>query len=166
MTRIQKIYKNIFDITPEFISKHNIQGMLVDMDNTLLPWHETRIADDAKEWIKSIKDCGVKVCVITNSGIERTSTVMKDMELDYIHTAFKPFPFSFVKGRKLLGVNKDNLLVVGDQMVTDGLGSKIIGYNCIIVDPISPKEQKGTHINRFFERLLFRRDVRDTYKDE
>lgn len=166
MTRIQKSLNNIYDITPAFIAKHNIKGILVDMDNTLLPWHTTKIDEDAQQWIKTIKDCGVKICVITNSGIERTSKVMKNMDLEFIHSAFKPFPFSFIKGRKMLGVNKENLLVVGDQMVTDGLGSKLVGYNCIIVDPISPKEQKGTHINRFFERLFFKRDVRDTYKDE
>lgn len=166
MTRIQKIYKNIFDITPEFINKHNIKGMLVDMDNTLLPWHETTIDDDAKQWIQTIKNCDVKICVITNSGIERTSTVMKDMELDYIHSAFKPFPFAFIRARKLLNIHKKNILVVGDQMVTDGLGSKLMGFNCVIVDPISPKEQKGTYINRFFERLIFKRDVRDTYDDK
>lgn len=91
---------------------------------------------------------------------------MENVNLDFIHSAVKPFPFSFIKGRKLLGVKKENLFVVGDQMVTDALGSKMVGYKCIIVEPISPKEQKGTAINRFFERLFFGRDVREMYDDK
>lgn len=161
-----KLFKNIYDITPEFIERENVKGLLVDMDNTLLPWHETTLSDETLNWIKLMEESGVKVCVITNSGIKRTGKVMDNVNLDFIHTAVKPFPFSFIKGRKILGVKKENLFVVGDQMVTDALGSKIVGYKCIIVEPISPKEQKGTAVNRFFERLLFGRDVREMYDDK
>ncbi len=159
-------FNQIFDITPEFIRNENIQGILVDMDNTLLPWNDIKISKETFEWIDSIKLSKIKICIITNSGKERTSTVMTDTNLDYIHTAFKPFPFSFIRGRKILGVKRENICVIGDQMITDALGSKILGYKCIIVNPMSPKEQKGTAINRFFERLLFGRDVRDTYNDK
>ncbi len=163
MVKPDKILKNIYDITPEFIEKNNIKGLLVDMDNTLLPWHDIKLSTESLSWLKLMSDAGVKICVITNSGLERTSKVMDSTGYEYIHTAFKPFPFSFLRAKKKLKVKKENIYVVGDQMVTDAFGSKIAGLKCIIVDPISPKEQKATAINRFFERLIFGRDVRKTY---
>jgi len=163
MVKPDKIFKKIYDITPQFVKDNNIKGLLVDMDNTLLPWHDTKLSRESLDWLKMMIQNGVNICVITNSGNERTSKVMENTGFEYIHTAFKPFPFSFIKAKRKLQVKKENIYVVGDQMVTDVLGSKIAGLKCILVDPISPKEQKGTAINRFFERLVFGRDVRQTY---
>ena len=165
MISIQNRFKNIYDVKPEYMKEKNIKGMLVDMDNTLLPWHESKPSADAIAWLKSMEKAGIKICIITNSGIARTGTVMKDTGYDFIHSAFKPLPFSFIRGRKKLGVSKKELCIVGDQMMTDALGAKIYGCSWIVVDPISPKEQKATSINRFFERLFFRRDVRDTFDE-
>ena len=163
MVKPDKIFKRIYDITPEFIKENSIKGLLVDMDNTLLPWHETKLSEKSLAWLKTMTDAGAKICVITNSGPERTSKVMEGTGYEYIHTALKPFPFSFLRAKRKLKVKRENIYVIGDQMVTDALGSKISGLKCIIVDPISPKEQKGTAVNRFFERLIFGRDVRKTY---
>ena len=163
MKRIQKRYRRIYDITPELIKDNGIKGLLVDMDNTLLPWHETNLSQKSIAWLNAMKDNHINICIITNSGIERTGTVMKDTGYDFIYTAFKPFPFSFIKGRKKLNVSKKELCIVGDQMMTDALGANIYGCGWIIVNPMSPKEQKATSINRFFERIFFRRDVKDTY---
>ncbi|MEX1377033.1 MAG: YqeG family HAD IIIA-type phosphatase [Eubacteriales bacterium] len=166
MKTAQNRFKKIFDITPKYFKDQNIKGMLVDMDNTLLPWHEDKLSSDAVTWLKTIENSGIKICIITNSRLQRTSTVIKDTNYDFIHTAFKPLPFSFVKGRKKLGVEKNEMCIVGDQMMTDALGAKIYGCRWIVVDPISPKEQKGTSINRFLERLIFRRDVRETFDEQ
>jgi len=166
MVKQQKIFKRVQDITPEYINQENIKGLLVDMDNTLLPWHEVKISDESRKWLDTMQNIGVKICIITNSGISRTSKVMENTDLDYIHTALKPFPFNFIKGRKKLGVKRKNVCVIGDQLLTDALGSRIVGYKCIIVEPMSLKEQKGTYINRFLERIIFGRDVRDTYNEK
>lgn len=158
--------KRVYQITPELIKKLDIKGLLVDMDNTLLAWDATTIGEKSMQWIKTMKNCGVVIHVITNSGIGRTKKVMEDSKIPYIHSALKPLPFTFMRAGKLLGVPKKNICVVGDQLVTDVLGAKIAGLMSILVEPISPIEHKATRFNRFIERLLIGRDVRDTYDDK
>jgi len=160
MIRIQSQFKTILEITPEFIIKNNIKGLFVDMDNTLLPWDQTIISDECMQWVNAMQESGIKICVITNSGSKRTDEVMKNTELLYVPSAFKPFPFGFMRAQAKLKIKKQNICLIGDQMMTDALGSKIFGCSYIIVDPLSPKEQRITYVNRFFERIFFGRDIR------
>lgn len=166
MVKPEKILKRICEITPELLIEENIQGILVDMDNTLLPWHEDKVSDESKKWIVNMQKSGIKICIITNSGIDRTRTVMKDVGVKFIHTALKPLPFNFIRGRKILGVPKKNICVIGDQLVTDVLGAKIAGLKSILVEPMSQKEHRATHFTRFLERVVLGRDVRKTYDDK
>jgi len=162
MIRIQSQFKTIYEITPEFIKSNHIKGLFVDMDNTLLPWDETVIGNESMQWVKAMQKAGIKICVITNSGSKRTDEVMKNTGLLYVPSAFKPFPFGFMRAQAKLKIQKKNICLIGDQMMTDALGSKIFGCSYILVDPLSPKEQKITYVNRFFERILFGRDIRKT----
>ncbi|MBN2208290.1 MAG: YqeG family HAD IIIA-type phosphatase, partial [Candidatus Coatesbacteria bacterium] len=44
-----------------------IRALLVDLDNTLVPWRSSRIADEIVEWIRSAKDQGFSFCIVSNT---------------------------------------------------------------------------------------------------
>jgi len=46
------------------------------------------------------------------------------------------------------------IAVVGDQLFTDVLGAKILGFYAILTEPIEPHDFAITRVFRFFERLM------------
>lgn len=157
------MYSKIYDITPEVIQANNIKGLMIDMDNTILPWEDTNISEQAHTWIQGLIDSGIRVCIITNSGYIRARQVMGETDYVYIHRALKPLPFNFTKARKLLGTKRDETFVVGDQLMTDFIGSKLSGHKCILVEPMSQTEHRATRFSRFVERAILGRDVRGNF---
>ena len=57
-----------------------------------------------------------------------------------------------------LGLNANEVCVIGDQVFTDILGGKLIGAKAIYVEPINEKEDSGwTRFVRLFEKKLLKK---------
>ena len=66
----------------------------------------------------------------------------------------KPFTFKIKKYLKESNYNVENILFVGDQIVTDIKFSRKLGIYAILVDPINRSTERWyTKINRFFENI-------------
>lgn len=112
------------------------------------------------QWLQLMQSLDVKVCVITNSGSERTNKVMEDVGIPYQPTSLKPFSFTFWKMHRKMGRPRKHTFVVGDQLLTDIMGASFAGFKGILVEPMSHTEHKLTKINRFFERIILGRNVK------
>ena len=55
-----------------------------------------------------------------------------------------------------MGTNKDNTLVIGDQIFTDVWGGNRLGIKTILVVPVSDRDEWITWIKRGIERLVIR----------
>ena len=54
-------------------------------------------------------------------------------------------------------LNKEDVILIGDQYMTDMLLAKKLKLNAILVDPISNNEFKVTSINRFLEKKILKK---------
>lgn len=123
--------KNVKEITIELLNKNNIKGLLLDVDNTLIDFN-LKILEGAKEWCNDLKQNGIKICILSNTNkIEKVKMVAKELDLEYINFAKKPFKNGFKKAVKLLDLEPKNIATVGDQIMTDVLRRKQNGnvYN-------------------------------------
>ena len=50
----------IADITVELLEKHDIKGLILDMDNTLVPNHSAQADDKTLKWIEDLCRQGIK----------------------------------------------------------------------------------------------------------
>ena len=53
-----------------------------------------------------------------------------------------------------MGLEKDQVLFVGDQIFTDVLGAKLAGIYSILVQPIHPKEEIQIVFKRKLEKIV------------
>lgn len=123
--------KNVKEITIELLNEHNIKGLLIDVDNTLIDF-DLKILEGAKEWIDNLKENQIKLCILSNTNkIEKVKMVAKELDIPYINFAKKPFKKGFKKGLNLLELQANQIAVVGDQIMTDVLRRKQNGnvYN-------------------------------------
>ena len=66
----------------------------------------------------------------------------------------KPFGFRIKKFLKQHGWEKDDVMLVGDQMITDVAAAKAVGIRVILTDKIVKEDQWTTRFNRIFGRRI------------
>ena len=71
--------------------------------------------------------------------------------VDDIYLAMKPFTRGLRKVQKKYGFQKSEMIMIGDQLVTDIKSGVKFGIKTILVDPLGKKDLKITSFNRFIE---------------
>ena len=97
------------------------------------------------------------VVISNNTSKKRLSKAAKELDVDYVRFALKPFSRGFRKVKKKFNLKKSEMCIIGDQLMTDVMGGNKYGIYTILVDPLSKKELKVTGINRFFERRALKK---------
>ena len=150
-------FNNIKDITIEFLQTHNIKGLLIDVDNTLIDYNKN-ILDGVKEWIDKMRDEGIKLCILSNTNNKlKVQNVSRYLDIPYIFFAMKPLKNGFKKGMKKLKLESKNIAVIGDQLLTDVLGANRSNMYSILVKPIAEKDILVTKIKRPLENFVIKR---------
>lgn len=144
------------DLDIAYFKQKGYQAVLIDLDNTLAPYYAKRIDDDALNFINDLKKAGFKVAVVSNNSKERVGTFLAGYDIAYVYYASKPLLRGYRQALKILNVSSDKTISMGDQLLTDVIGSNRLGMYSIYVKPIVDKDSITTVINRRIEKLLFR----------
>ena len=59
------------DITPAQLRKREIKLLMLDFDNTIVPYTTDVPTENMKDWISVMKKSGIQLCVVSNSKKER-----------------------------------------------------------------------------------------------
>jgi HAD superfamily phosphatase (TIGR01668 family) len=144
-------------INAEVLEKHQLQAIIVDLDNTILPWRGKDIPDQTKQWFQLNIQAGIKFCIVSNNSSRRVSRLAGDLGIPAISRAAKPRRKNFRRALKVLDTAPENTAVVGDQIFTDVLGGNRMGLFTILVSPINKYEFIGTRLVRKLEKLFLKR---------
>ncbi|EOT29051.1 YqeG family HAD IIIA-type phosphatase [Enterococcus saccharolyticus] len=146
----------IYKVTPEQLNKHGIKAVLTDLDNTLIAWNNPDGTDELRIWLESMKKANIPVIVVSNNNAERVGRALQAFELDYVARALKPFAKGINKACKDLGVEKDAIVMVGDQIMTDIRAANRSGVKSILVRPVIDTDSWKTQLNRMMERKIMK----------
>ena len=78
----------------------------------------------------------------------------KSLKVDYIFKAKKPRGRAFDRAMHSMSLNPSEIVVIGDQMLTDVFGGKRRGLFTIMVVPVKQTDGFVTKFNRIIERRL------------
>jgi uncharacterized protein len=143
-------------ITPEFLAGNGIKSLIIDIDNTLVPWRGETPDAGTEAWIDRLKVAGIKMALVSNAGGPRAARMGEKLGLPAIAPARKPMKSGFRKALAVLGGDPGSTAAVGDQIYTDVLGASRCGLKTILVEPFSGPEFPATKIMRYLERRLGR----------
>lgn len=146
--------KSIFEITPELLKQKGIKGIITDLDNTLVAWDVRNATPEVLEWFKQMKDSGIKVTIISNNKEERVKMFSEPLGTPFVFSARKPLQRAFKTAAKQMELNKEEIVVIGDQLLTDVLGGNSAGFYTVLVVPIVQTDEKITQFNRKIERKI------------
>ncbi|MDN7240409.1 YqeG family HAD IIIA-type phosphatase [Planococcus sp. N028] len=149
--------KKVSDIKPEQLLEKNIKGIITDLDNTLVEWDRPDATPLLIEWLKSMKDAGIQVVIVSNNSEMRVKSFADPLEIPFIYQARKPMGRAFRKALKIMEVKRENVVVIGDQMLTDIFGGNLNKLHTILVLPVAKSDGFFTRINRVVERRIMKR---------
>lgn len=144
----------VTDLTPARLSGLGVEGLILDLDNTLAPWNDPECPHDVEAWLSAIRAHGVKGVIVSNNGGSRVRRFASHVGLPAVAQARKPARNAFRRGLECLGTRAGDTLVVGDRVLMDVVGGNRAGLRTVLVDPMSRREFWGTRLVRFAEERL------------
>ena len=151
--RPEFVLERVTDLTPEHLRLLGTRGLLLDLDNTLLPPnHEGPVPSEIRNWIEELRQAGVRVALVTNAKPRRVRRVVEELGIPGVGPVGKPLPLGFLWGLRRLGLPREQVLVVGDQVFTDLLGARILGLRAALVRPLARDALPSTRWLRRLER--------------
>lgn len=141
----------VMDVDLAKLRESGIKGLILDLDNTLVPRYESETSVELKDWLRRVDDVGLGVCIVSNNFTARVGAIAKELGLRVVKGAGKPLASAFKQGMRVLGTVPAETAVVGDQVFTDVLGGNRLGMHTILVVPLSEKEMLHTRILRKLE---------------
>lgn len=155
------VFDKVGDITPEFLHKKHIKGLLLDLDNTLTTHNNPIPPKSSLEWLDRMKAAGIKLMIVSNNHPERVTPFAEQLGLDFVPEGKKPLTFGYTKALKKLGIENRHAAAVGDQIFTDILGSNLKGIRSIFVFPIEPETSLPFRFKRACEKPFLPQQMKE-----
>ncbi len=130
------IIESITQLTEEYLISQDIRLLMLDFDNTIVPYTTNVPTKEMDAWLKKMLDSSVKLCVVSNSHKDRVKVFCESYGMDCITYAKKPFPKGIRECLEKYGLEKRQCALAGDQIFTDTMGARCAGLRAILVKPI------------------------------
>lgn len=127
---------SLTDITPELLRCRNIRLLMLDFDNTIVPYTTDIPTPEMQRWLADMRGSEIRVCVVSNSRRDRVPEFCGRYGLDCITHAGKPFPRGIRACLERYAVPASEAALVGDQIYTDTLGANCAGVTPVLVKAI------------------------------
>ena len=139
---------NILSLTPQMLLDHQIKGIVLDVDETLVPISMPQITAELLLWIESIRAVIPQIWLVSNNVSEtRIQRIAEALNVPYITGAAKPSRRKLRRAVEAMNLPAENVAMVGDRLFTDVLAGNRLGMFTVIVKPmVDPAEGKKRYL--------------------
>ena len=127
----------VTDLSPMLLKERGIKLLMMDFDNTLVPYTTSVPTQMVADWLKAMQQDSVQLCVVSNSKKGRVKVFCDQYGLPCITHARKPFAKGIRQCLERYGLRPEECALVGDQIYTDTLGGNAAGIRTILVCSIN-----------------------------
>jgi len=151
-----RMVESVDQVQPAELTAQGIRGVILDLDNTLVLWHQEEMTAEITAWLEELKAVGLKLCILSNSVLgSRSQRIAERIGCAFVRQAAKPSRQGFRKAMQAMETVPAVTAIVGDQMFTDILGGNRSGIYTIMVKPMHIHEFPYTrYVSRPPEKLL------------
>lgn len=150
---------DIYELSPKDISSLGIKFLMMDLDNTLSPYHIHSADEKLRNWIDSLKAAGIELFILSNNHGQRPAIFAGELDVDFVNRARKPHSKTALEVMSKKGYSPEETGILGDQIYTDILCGINCGIKSICVRPICISRNPLLAIRYFFElpfRFMYR----------
>ena len=124
------------DITPDILEERGIRLLMLDFDNTIVPYTTSTPEPLMEQWLLDMKQTDIQICVVSNSKKDRVKIFCNNYGIPCITHANKPFTKGIRECLAKFDIPASEAAIVGDQIYTDTLGGNLSGITPILVNAI------------------------------
>lgn len=130
------IVSSVTELTAPMLAAHNIRLLMLDFDNTIVPYTTDVPTPQMERWLKSMAASDIDICVVSNSKKPRVRVFCEKYGIACITHARKPFSDGIRACLTRFSVPPDRAALAGDQIYTDTLGANCCGVTSVLVSAI------------------------------
>jgi HAD superfamily phosphatase (TIGR01668 family) len=136
---------SILSLTPDVIQHHHLKGLVLDVDETLVPFHASQATAELQQWFDTLRplvDCWLVSNNISQPRIRRIADTLK---VPYILGAGKPSRRKLRQAVDAMDLPVQQIAMVGDRLFTDVLAGNRLGMFTILVEPMVDPSRVARH---------------------
>lgn len=131
------IFESVCDLTPEALLSDGIRFLMMDFDNTIVPYTTDVPTPEVDAWLRRILSSKVTICMVSNTKKGRVQEFCKVYGIPCIMHARKPFArFGIREALQTFRIPESEAALIGDQIYTDVLGGNCAGVTTILIRAI------------------------------
>lgn len=128
--------KTIVNLSPTIIDRHGLKGLVLDVDETLVPFKGDDVSEEIKQWITPIQ-AKLPIWLVSNNLSEsRIGGVAESLNLPFLYGAAKPSRRKLRQAIAEMQLPVESVAMVGDRLFTDVLAGNRLGMFTILVEPM------------------------------
>ena len=148
--------KSIYDIPMSFYKENNIKILFCDLDNTLDAFYEKEPTERAVNLVKELEANDIRLIITSNNHGDRVTNYANKLNVVCHYSTKKPLGYKLRRFIRNNNFNKDEIVMVGDQLLTDVICSKNTKIRVILTEPVVKTDLPVTKVNRFFDKIIRR----------
>ena len=137
------------------LKKQGITCLIFDLDNTLGLIEHEKCPLKTKKLLKELQK-DFLILISSNNTKKRIAPYLKDLGIGGVAFSLKPSTKGLGKIKKHYNLNKKEMVMIGDQIVTDILSGNRYKIMTILVDPLGEKDLRITGLNRKIEARIIK----------
>ncbi|WAL62079.1 YqeG family HAD IIIA-type phosphatase [Thermocoleostomius sinensis] len=146
---------SVLGLTPELLEHYGLKGLVLDVDETLVPVTMAEASIELQEWVASVKQTTDLWLVSNNISQNRIRRIAESLSLPYILGAGKPSRRKLRQAVQAMNLPSDQIAMVGDRLFTDVIAGNRLGMFTILVEPmINPAKEGQRYLLRDIEVWL------------
>ena len=130
------IADELTDLTPELLKRQGIRLLMMDFDNTIVPYTTNIPTEKMEAWLRMMVQSDIRLCVVSNSKKDRVRVFCGKYGIPVITQANKPGTRGIEECLAQFGIDRKEAAIVGDQIFTDTLGGNRAGVTPILIRAI------------------------------
>lgn len=130
------LVKELTELTPEYLTRQNIKLLMLDFDNTIVPYTTDIPTQKMTDWFAVMLNSDIQLCVVSNSKRSRVVDFCRKYGIPCITHAKKPSRKGVQMCLAQFDVSPAQAALVGDQIYTDTLCANRAGVRAILVKAI------------------------------
>jgi hypothetical protein len=143
---------SVLSLTPEIIQHYQLKGLVLDVDETLVPFTVDAASPELKDWVEQMRTYTALWLVSNNLNEVRIGSIARSLNLPYYLGAAKPSRRKIRAALQAMNLPVHQVGMVGDRLFTDVLAGNRLGMFTILVEPIvHPDAVLRSHPIRNFE---------------
>lgn len=117
----------------EELKKLSIEGLILDLDNTIMAPKSARLDLPVQYWLEVMKKNFKMVVLTNNKKAFYLEAVRQVLELPVIGFAKKPWSVGIKEALNILNISNEKIAIIGDRPLTDVWLGQRFGFKTVLV---------------------------------